>query len=232
MIPVSLSQYDCIFFDFDGVIADSVDAKITAFGELYDEFGADVRRAVEDYQRAVPGETRFDKIPRFHSELLGISLDKTEINQWCDKLSSIVLDEVVKSDLLPDVPEVLAKLERQNIQAHIVSGTPHDELQIIVDRKGLSPFFRTSRGSPEKKASIVRDIMATEDLTASQCLFVGDAMTDFDCAEQCDLAFLGRAEPFGNPFPAGTFVVQSLGEYFLSDKRKAATESLKQNRAA
>ncbi|MEO0439491.1 MAG: HAD-IA family hydrolase [Pseudomonadota bacterium] len=232
MTPVSLSQYDCIFFDFDGVIADSVDAKITAFGQLYDEFGPDVRRAVEDYQRAVPGETRFDKIPRFHSELLGISLSEAEIIQWCDKLSSIVLDEVVKSDLLPDVPEVLANLERQNIQAHIVSGTPHDELQIIVDRKGLAPFFRTARGAPEKKASIVRDIMATEALTASQCLFVGDAMTDFDCAEQCDMAFLGRAEPFGNPFPAGTFVVQRLGEYFLSDKREAATGSAKQNRAA
>lgn len=232
MTPDSLSQYDCIFFDFDGVIADSVDAKITAFGELYDEFGPDVRQAVEDYQRAVPGETRFDKIPRFHNELLGISLSEAEIALWCNKLSSIVLDEVVKSALLPDVPEVLAMLKRQNIQAHIVSGTPHHELQIIVDRKGLTPFFRTSRGAPEKKASIVRDIMATERLTASQCLFVGDAMTDFDCAQQCDMAFLGRAEPQDNPFPEGTYVISRLGAYFLADKREGESGSVNQNRAA
>lgn len=232
MTPTSLSQYDCIFFDFDGVIADSVDAKITAFGALYDEFGSEVRKAVEDYQRAVPGETRFDKIPRFHRDLLGIELSEAEILHWCDKLSSIVLDEVVKSELLPDVPEVLFMLTRRGIPAHIVSGTPHDELQIIVDRKGLGPFFRTARGAPEKKASIVGDIMARDGLVVDQCLFVGDAMTDYNCAAECEMAFLGRADPALDPFPQGTHVVSQLGEYFLADESVQIGSQATRNKAA
>ena len=218
MTPTSLSQYKCIFFDFDGVIADSVDAKITAFGALYDEFGPEVRQAVEDYQRAVPGETRYDKIPRFHRDLLGVELSEKEVLQWCDKLSSIVLDEVVESALLPDVAEILATLVRRNIQAHSVSGTPHDELQIIVERKGLGPFFRTARGAPEKKEAIVRDIMNTEGLISDQCLFVGDAMTDYNCAAAGDMDFLGRAEQETDPFPEGTTVLSRLGTFFLADR--------------
>ncbi|MFA5962415.1 MAG: HAD hydrolase-like protein [Sphingomonas sp.] len=208
------SRYDAIFFDFDGVIADSVDAKIMAFGELYRDFGPAVRAAVMAYQRAVPGETRFDKIPKFHRELLGIELTPVEIAEWCDRLSDIVLDEVVASPLLPDVPEVLALLLECGVPAHIVSGTPHDELQIIVERKGLRGFFASARGAPQKKHVIVEEILTAEGLSRERCLFVGDAMTDHDCASACAMAFLGCAAAGQSPFPAGTRVVERLGEVF------------------
>lgn len=214
MPMLSLSQFDCVFFDFDGVIADSVDAKILAFGELYREFGDGVRTVVTAYQRAVPGETRYEKIPKFHRDLLGIELTADEVQHWCDRLSDIVLDEVVASSLLPDVPDVLAMLFDAGIATHIVSGTPHDELQLIVERKGLGPFFRSARGAPQKKDVIVREIMAAETLTADRCLFVGDAMTDYNCAQTCGLPFLGRALRSFDPFPAGTHVVERLGEAF------------------
>ena len=224
MRTLSPSRYECVFFDFDGVIADSVDAKIMAFGELYREFGPEVRTAVMAYQRAVPGETRFDKIPKFHRDLLGIELPPDEITHWCDRLSDIVLDEVVASPLLPDVPEILTLLRHQGVPAHIVSGTPHDELQVIVDRKGLRPFFASARGAPQKKHVIVEDILATTGLARERCLFVGDAMTDYDCAQACRLDFLGRTEPGQNPFPAGTRVVERLGGAFLPlrEARRAA----------
>jgi phosphoglycolate phosphatase-like HAD superfamily hydrolase len=224
MRTLSPSRYDCVFFDFDGVIADSVDAKVMAFGELYRAFGREVRAAVMAYQRAVPGETRFDKIPKFHRELLGIELSPQEITHWCDRLSDIVLDEVVASPLLPDVPEILTRLRDQGVPAHIVSGTPHDELQVIVDRKGLRPFFASARGAPQKKHVIVEDILATTGMARERCLFVGDAMTDYDCAQACRLAFLGRVERGQNPFPAGTLIVERLGEAFLPSReaRRAA----------
>lgn len=232
MTQNSPSQYSCIFFDFDGVIADSVEAKITSFGELYDEFGPDVRRAVEDYQRAVPGETRYVKIPKFHRELLGVDLPEHKVLEWSNRLSEIVLDEVVACPLLPGVNEVLAQLAQREVQAHIVSGTPHDELQVIIERMGLKPFFKTARGSPEKKASIVRDIMTAEGLEAEQCLFVGDAMSDYDGAKTCQIAFLGRSAQATNPFPAGTAVVEHLGEYFLSDNAPVTAEATGTKRVA
>ncbi len=233
MTPVSPvhfpSQYSCVFFDFDGVIADSVDAKISAFGQLYAAFGDDVRQAVEDYQRAVPGETRFEKIPRFHTELLDVDLSPAEVQQWSDRLSDIVMEEVIKSAIMPAVHDVLAMLVRQKIPAHVVSGTPQDELEIIVQRKGLAPFFQTLRGSPEGKSSIVRSILARDGHAASRCLLIGDAMSDYNCAETCGLDFLGRADPARHPFPAGTMVVEQLGAYFFAEDAPKPPKTLSEN---
>lgn len=215
----------CVFFDFDGVIADSVDAKINAFGELYRPFGEDVAAQVMDYQRAHPGETRFDKIPRFHRELLGIELSEHEIKIWCDRLSDIVLDQVVASPLLPDVLTLLTELRLRGIAAHVVSGTPHDELQIIVIRKGLGGLFNSLHGSPRKKAEIVREIMAAHALAAEDCMFIGDAMTDYDCAVACDIDFVGVMTNGTHPFPEGSRVCARLGELLQAargSKRLAA----------
>ena len=209
---IALSGIRSVFFDFDGVIVDSVDTKIDAFGALYRPFGAHVESAVRDYQRAVPGETRFDKIPRFHRELLGIELSPAEVTQWCDRLSDLVCAQVIAAPLLPDVPDVLRCLQARGIAMHIVSGTPENELRHIVDAKGLAPWFRTVRGSPAKKAGIVREICAADGLSPDECLFIGDAMTDHDCARECATAFLGVATDGTHPFPPGTVVVDRLGE--------------------
>jgi len=205
---------DCVFFDFDGVIVDSVEAKIAAFGELYAQFGPAVRAEVEAYQRAVPGETRFAKIPRFHRELLGVELSQSEIGEWAGRLRTIVVDRVIASPLLPGVADTLALLVRRGIPAHVVSGTPEDELSVIAEARGLAPFFRSLRGSPRAKPDIVREILVTERHRPEACLFVGDAMSDLACARTCGLGFLGRAEGNAHPFPEGTPVVENLLDVF------------------
>lgn len=196
------------------VIADSVDAKVNAFGRLYSGFGEDVRIAVETYQRAVPGETRYEKIPKFHRDYLGITLSTEEVERWCTRLGDLVLDAVVDSALLPDVIAVLELLRALRIPSHIVSGTPHHELAVILQRKGLSDYFRSAEGAPRRKEVIVEGLLEAYALDPEQCLFVGDAMTDHRCAAACAIPFLGRADPHDSPFPAGTWVVERLGQAF------------------
>jgi len=222
---LSLARLDCVFFDFDGVIADSVDAKVHAFGELYRPFGEDVRAAVEAYQRAVPGETRYEKIPKFHRELLGVTLSAEDVASWCARLGDLVLDVVVESPLLPDVIDVLEELRSVGIPSHVVSGTPHDELAIILVRKRLGHYFRSVEGAPRRKEPIVEKLLDTYRLDPARCLFVGDAMTDYRCAAACSIPFLGRADPLDSPFPPGTWVVERLGQAFpvkRPDLRRAA----------
>eukprot|EP01035_Chromulina_nebulosa_P048875 gene48875-biopygen34191 len=87
---------------------------------------------------------------------------------------------------------------------------------IIVGREGLRRFFASARGAPQKKHVIVEEILAAQGLARERCLFVGDAMTDHDCARVCAMDFLGRAPAGHSPFPAGTRVVERLGEAFLA----------------
>lgn len=209
---------DAIFFDFDGVIVDSVEAKIQAFGELYRPFGDAVRLAVMAYQRAHPGETRYDKIPRFHRDLLGVALTGPEIERWCARLGDIVIDRVVESPLLPDVAATLAALQDAGVRMHVVSGTPQDELALIARRKRIDGYFHSLEGSPRSKPAILSTLIAAHGLSPHRCLFVGDAMTDHDAAAAFAMPFLGCMTAGSHPFPPGTAVVARLGEACAAEK--------------
>ena len=51
-----------IVFDFDGVIAESVQVKTNAFAELYGPFGNDVVQKVISHHEANGGVSRYEKI--------------------------------------------------------------------------------------------------------------------------------------------------------------------------
>ena len=40
------SRWEAVFFDFDGVILDSVDVKTQAFADMFRQYGPEVERAV------------------------------------------------------------------------------------------------------------------------------------------------------------------------------------------
>ena len=48
-IKPAIDSYEVFFFDFDGVIVDSLDIKSQAFGELFKDYGEDVVKKVMDY---------------------------------------------------------------------------------------------------------------------------------------------------------------------------------------
>ena len=50
-----------IIFDFDGVIAESVNVKTEAFASLYEPYGKDVVNKVEQHHLANGGVSRFEK---------------------------------------------------------------------------------------------------------------------------------------------------------------------------
>lgn len=211
----SLAQFDSFLFAFDGVLVDSADLTVSAFGELYAHHGDDVRGMVEAYQRAHPGEPRHEKIPMFHRTLLGEELTRSEIQAECDRLGEIILDEIVDCPLMPDIAETLHVLDARAIASHIVSSIPHHELRTIVARKGLAGHFQSVHGAPLPKEMICEAIFASSNVDRARCLFVGTTMADYRCATNVGIAFLGIGEFMTSPFPFGTQVVERLGEVFL-----------------
>ena len=57
----ALPRFEAIFFDFDGVLVESVDIKTTAFARLYAGHGEPVADAVVAYHRQNMGTSRFVK---------------------------------------------------------------------------------------------------------------------------------------------------------------------------
>lgn len=199
-----------VFFDFDGVILDSVAVKTAAFAEMYADHGEAVQRAVVDYHLSHGGVSRFEKFRYFHEDLLGRPMTDALMAELCAAFNELTLSKVMAAPFIPGARETLAGLAELGVPAFVASGTPQAELEAIVLARLGHGVFAEVHGSPRTKAEIVRDVLARHGFAPGQCVFVGDAVTDWRAARECAVPFVGVAGPSGHPFPDTTAVVRAL----------------------
>jgi HAD superfamily hydrolase (TIGR01509 family) len=127
-----------------------------------------------------------------------------------ERFREAVLGAMLKCPEVAGARDLLARC-RGKVPLYVVSGTPEDELRDIVRHRGLDAFFTEVHGTPRGKPEIVGDILARHAYAPEQCVFVGDAPTDFAAAQECGLRFVGVVPHGGvNPFPPGTIAVPDL----------------------
>jgi phosphoglycolate phosphatase-like HAD superfamily hydrolase len=208
-----------VLFDFDGVIAESVDVKTRAFAELYEEFGPEIVEKVIAYHLANGGVSRFDKIRHYHENYLGRTIGEEELKLWCDRFSGLVLEGVVSAPYVPGALETLEACKKK-YSCFIVTGTPEDEMEIILDRRGLGDYFKGVHGSPRKKKEIVHTILENHDFRPKEVVYIGDAMTDYEAAKAANVGFIGRVpEGHSNTFPPDVITVPDLRGLKIEQKR-------------
>jgi len=202
-----MKNWQAVFFDFDGVILNSVDVKTQAFASMFRHYGPEVEKAVVDYHLANGGVSRFEKFKYYYTELLNKPVNQHILNALGTEFKRLVLKGVLEAPFISGAMETLKELKQKNIPAFVASGTPDEELKLIVEKRGLSPYFWEIKGSPQTKEAIISDIAKRFNFDLFQCLFIGDAMTDFKAAMICKMKFLGIVDDEKNsPFPEGTFV--------------------------
>lgn len=180
------------------MIADSTAVKVRAFTTLFAEYGVEVQEAVVAYHLSNGGMPRHEKIRHCFATFAKHLLSTEELALAGATFSSLVMDEVVAAPLIPGALDTLHHLQRADIPAFVVSGTPADEMRRIVVRKGLDDYFREVHGSPQAKPAIVEDILVRYGFTPHHCLFIGDALADYRAATATGLRFLGIV-PAGIP---------------------------------
>lgn len=206
-----IDYWQTIIFDFDGVIVESGDIKTEAFAELYRQYGEPVMQAAVAYHRANGGMSRYLKFRYFQQHLLNKPpLTEEEEHMLDEKFSKLVMQAVISSEAVAGA-EPLIRRASQLMPLFIASGTPEKELRGIVEQRGLAPFFTAVRGAPALKQAIIADIIATYDFDIQRVLMIGDALIDYESAQQNAIAFLGRVRPQdANPFPVEVEIVPDL----------------------
>ena len=84
-----------IFFDFDGVIAESVNAKTEAFREMYIEHGTEIADKVVDYHINHGGVSRFEKFKYWEKEFFNRDISEDEVQRLANEFSGMVLNRVI-----------------------------------------------------------------------------------------------------------------------------------------
>ena len=205
----SIIVCQAIFFDFDGVIVESTEIKTQAFRILYSKH-AEALDDVVAYHISHEGISRFEKILYCHENFLGTKLSENELAELAGRYSALVKQVVIDCDSVPGALDFL-QANSTNLPMFVVSGTPEEELKEIVELRGLSSYFTSVHGSPQHKAPIVNEQIQLHGFDRDQCLFVGDAMTDYDAAVETGLTFIGRVgQGRVNSFPKGTTIIRDL----------------------
>ena len=190
-LAISKDGLQAIFFDFDGVLAESMNVKTEAFAKLFESYGKEIVNKVVKYHIENGGISRYEKIKYYYSEYLSKPLSNSELNAIAKQFSDLVVQKVIEA---PEVRGVKEFLERyyKKIDLYVVSGTPQDELMLIIKKRKMKKYFKGIFGAPEAKSSIIKKIISDISYNQERVLYIGDSLSDYRDAKKAKIDFLGR----------------------------------------
>jgi phosphoglycolate phosphatase-like HAD superfamily hydrolase len=204
--------YDAIFFDFDGVLVESMQVKIDAFRSLYAPYGREVEEKAIAHYLANTGINRGIRITECHRAFLGRELSETEVRVLSDRFGELVEERVVACAWVPGARAVLERWYRR-LPLFLVSATPNEELARILERRGMAHYFAAVHGSPPDKITVIGRLLQEHGWSGDRVLMVGDGPPDQRAAAANGVAFVGRLhQGYPNPFPDGTRTINDLNE--------------------
>lgn len=186
-----------IFFDFDGVLTESVNIKTEAFYKMYLKHGEEFAARVKQHHMDNGGSSRYEKFKVYNGEWLGEEINEDRIQELAGEFSSLVINGVINSEEVRGASDFLTSEESNRYQKYIITGTPTDEIKIILEGRKMTHFFVGIHGSPEKKDYWVQKIIREEGLDAKNCIFIGDALADYSAAKANNVTFILRETPEG-----------------------------------
>lgn len=188
-----LKKAAIVFWDFDGVIKDSLMAKSVGFEQLFLPYGRQVAQRVRRHHESHGGVSRFEKMPLYLS-WAGEPATAEQVDHFCQQFSRLVLRAVIESAWVPGVREYL-QARHADQRFVLMTATPQQEIEHIVELLDIAHFFREIHGAPKPKSAVIRDVLQRWQLRPEQTLAVGDSETDLNAAEANGVDFLLRRTP-------------------------------------
>ncbi len=209
---MTLASLQAIFFDFDGVLVESVNIKTEAFCALYAEYGEKIVALVKAHHLAHGGMSRFNKFSHYHNIFLQQPLTGEQLNDLAQRFSTLVENGVIATPWVSGAKETLERLHIR-LPLFVVSGTPDNELHRIIEQRKMAHYFVSTHGSPRNKITLLNEILQTHGYDPAHCLMIGDSMEDYMATIPYKMPFLGRVPlDQSNSFPDSIPVITDFQE--------------------
>jgi len=190
MIAELLKSKSLLIFDFDGVLADSVEVKTEAFAQMYSQYGNKIITNVVNHHRKNGGMSRYEKFKFYHREYLSQDLSDHEIKLMGKEFSNLVVRKVIASNEI-ERASLFLEQNYKHKEFAINSATPEEEMVKIAKSRLVDHYFSLVYGSPASKEENLRKILKTLNYKKEHAVFFGDASSDMKAAENLDMDFIG-----------------------------------------
>ena len=185
-----LNKYSTIFWDFDGVIKDSVSVKSDAFEELFLPFGSDVAKKIRMHHEDNGGMSRYDKLP-IYLNLAGEKNSTDSISKYEKQFSKLVMNRVINSPWVEGVLEYI-KTNYKAQKFFLITATPQKEIEEILKKLEISKYFKKVIGSPTNKKDAIKIILSNENINLDDSIMIGDSCSDYEAAKENNVFFVFR----------------------------------------
>jgi HAD superfamily hydrolase (TIGR01549 family) len=101
------------------------------------------------------------------------------------------MEKVIDSPWVPGAFEYLKKTHA-NARFILVTATPKNEIEVILERLGIRNYFKSVYGAPLPKTDAIAEVMKQYSLKPEQAIMIGDASADLDAAANNSISFLLR----------------------------------------
>ncbi len=216
-----LESKELLVFDFDGVLADSVEIKTDAFAEIYKPFGENIVAKVVDYHRRNGGMSRFDKFKHYHSSYLDLQLSDYQLLKLSEQFSALVVNAVIASNEVPGANNFLQYQCLNNKKCIIISATPQKEICQIIDKRGMTKYFNGIYGSPSSKYDNLILALSNSEVSYKDVVFFGDAKSDLQAADTLQIDFVGVGKKMHD-----LLISLDAQYYFINDFLNLVDESI------
>mgnify|MGYP001185878755 CR=1 FL=1 len=191
-----IQKYKYIFWDFDGVIKESLDVKTNAFENLFKSYGPEIAERVRNHHLENIGISRYKKIPLYLS-WVNEPISNQNIRTFCKNFSEIVVENVIKSPWVPGFLEFINST--YGIKSNmLVTSTPQKEIDMILKKLDIQIFFEKVFGAETAKNKSIRICIDRMKIDQCDCLMIGDTETDLKAAEENNISFLLRKTHLNN----------------------------------
>jgi len=180
-----------IIFDYDGVIAESVDIKTNAFAKIYHDYGDEVIEKVVSHHLLNGGISRFEKFKIYHKDFLGLDLNNDQLKSLSSRFSELVIQDIVDAPFVPGAVDFIVNYHN-DYNLFISTGTPQDEIIEIINRNNMRKYFKSIHGSPDQKNIHIKKIIQNNHYKHNELIFIGDADADISAAKAYSLPIIFR----------------------------------------
>ncbi len=190
-VKMHIDRYKAFFFDFDGVIVDSVDIKTQAFGELFKDYGEEVVEKVVNYHLNNGGVSRYEKFKYYYKNILNKEITAEIIDDLDKSYSQLVVKKVVDAPFIKGAIDFIKKINQSGRDCFIISATPKKEIEDIATSRRIDKYFKEIVGSPRTKKQNLKYLLDKYGIDFEKAIYFGDARSDYEAAEEENIDFIG-----------------------------------------
>ena len=173
---------DLIVFDCDGVLLDTMAAKIEAFRTWVPEAHRDLDEAFMQIVMHGFGKSRTVHIERFYRELVQQELHPTFLEAEVQRFADICEPLCATANWRTGSREFVQDCCDAGIPRYVLSGVPQSPLEEMLAAAGGTDLFNVIIGSPPGKPQSMERILAETNTPAHRAVFIGDANADHQAA--------------------------------------------------